>query len=123
MAMAMAVATAMAVIRPEHAEGGWIHESVFFLEIIVLELLRSFLCLLDLTKRIRRLKILRQKIVFGGPESFNSTISWQICDSTLPRTLLHICFGSFFGMLQKECKNCHQPTFPPIYPFAKHQKF
>ena len=35
-AMATAMATAMAVIRPEHAEGGQIHENLLFRSILVI---------------------------------------------------------------------------------------
>ena len=35
MAMAMAAAVATAVIRPEHLEGAWNHENIFFVKTFV----------------------------------------------------------------------------------------
>ena len=69
MAIAMAAAAAAAaVIRPEHAEGAWNHESRLFIET------RYFGPILDILGPSRpqkwiRLEILHQKMVSGGLET------------------------------------------------------
>ena len=68
MAVAMAMATAMAVIRPEHAMGADLHENRLFLE------KRCFRSILVISGPSRpqkwiRLEILRWKMVLGGLET------------------------------------------------------
>ena len=69
MAVAMAVAAAMAVIRPEHAEGGRIHEN----DLLSKTRFTSILFILGPSRPHKwiRLEILHQKIVSGCLETKN----------------------------------------------------